>query len=264
MLSDRQQQLRSEIEEHEAAAEEIEGEEDGDASSERAAAESAREQLAMVTGASMKLDAARRAFARESSNLQRMGHENTAQARKFLAGVQEDIQGYLVKQVTFEGLSGLAGSVSGSAMNNAAHADAASSRRNSEAARYPLPAGFVWASLDHIEATNFTGPDDFKKVSHEQMKRGFQMLEAQLLPTFEMFGAGVGRDWFRTQDLAKRVSYEDGKECVFDAFFGADPISLSRTDGNLSNIANGRHRIAVARELGWSSVPVIFTDQKRV
>jgi hypothetical protein len=196
-----------------------------------------------------------------------MGEDNAAQARQFLRGVQDDLHAYLSKDVEPGGI-GIASAGSGSAVNlgdGGGGSKAAGAEVVPDPARFPLPSGFTWLPLHQIESTDdLVGPDAWQKVSHEQMQRGFQSLQKDVLKTFQMFGTGAGGDWFRAQDQARGRSYEDGLECVFDAFFGDNPIAISRTEeGNTHGITNGRHRIAVARELGWSAVPVVFTDQPR-
>jgi hypothetical protein len=264
MLVDRQGRLRARVSELEAAAAEAESEEDGDGSAYRAAAAEAREEIAHLRALGQALASARAEYQRESRALQQMGEENASQARQFLSGVQEDLQAYLAKELEPGGTGGSIGINSAVATPLiGGDVESLSPTRASapEPARFPLPSGFSWLSLDQIEST-----DDltWQKISNEEMKQGFQRLQTDVLTTFQMFGTSAGRDWFRTEDQVKGRTYENGAERVFDAFFGDEPIAISRThDGALFSITNGRHRIATARELGWSAVPIIFTDQRR-
>jgi hypothetical protein len=94
------------------------------------------------------------------------------------------------------------------------------------------------------------------------MQTGFQLLRTFILPTFSDFGPSVGRDWFYAQDMAKQGSTDYSILKVYEAFFGSDSIAIDRnTDQSCYLITNGRHRIFIARQLGWEAVPVIFTDQ---
>jgi hypothetical protein len=270
MLKDRQGSLRARIAECEAAAEEAEGEEDGDGSSYRAAAEEARDELSRIGTVLSSLEDARAQFQREARAIQRMGEENVAQARQFLRTVQEDLQAYLAKDIAGGG-SFSARAHGGFAAVTAPQESAPPAAPGSsgpEPARFPLPQGFTWLPIDTIDTSelgkDLAGPDAWQKTSIDQMREGFNLLHNEVLKTFQFFGTGAGRDWFAAQDRSKGKTYEEGTERVFDAFFGNDPIAISRAnDGKLHSIANGRHRIAVARHLGWTAVPVIFTDQRR-
>lgn len=67
----------------------------------------------------------------------------------------------------------------------------------------------------------------------------------------------VSSDHFARIDRGKGSSYAEGKQRVYDAFFGDDCITLDRgpSDGKYG-VTNGRHRLRIARALGWEAVPV--------
>jgi len=62
--------------------------------------------------------------------------------------------------------------------------------------------------------------------------------------------------YFFSLDQQAGVSYANGLLRVYEAFFGSEPIHLSRVKGAPQwTVGNGRHRILVAKELGWKAIP---------
>ncbi len=122
-----------------------------------------------------------------------------------------------------------------------------------------LPAGFVWIPLDQISAADDLRPDErFHKVSREEVVAGFGMLEDVVLPAI---GAdpSIDAEHFRALDQSESRAGRRRTLAVYEAFFGQSAIALTRRqrDGKFG-VTNGRHRIRVARDLGWSAVPVRF------
>ena len=120
----------------------------------------------------------------------------------------------------------------------------------------PLPSGFQWISLDSISRDDDLRPDEtFHKVPKPDVISGFSRLKDEVL-TGLRGDLSRGSDYFRELDNGRGLTYENGTQRIYEAFFGQDCIALERgrSDGNYG-ITNGRHRIHVARELGWVAVP---------
>jgi len=133
--------------------------------------------------------------------------------------------------------------------------------------QFKLPAGFAWVRLADIDLEGgleaVEGPSDFKKVSHEQMLDGFEKLRRTVLPGMENVGR-PSSSIFQSHDAASRASYDEGVQRVYDAFFGSqDFIYLERgREQDRFDIMNGRHRIMVARDLGWEAIPARVKDMR--
>ena len=108
------------------------------------------------------------------------------------------------------------------------------------------------ADIDFTESY-VRGPDDFKKVSYEEVVAGFSKLENAVRPAVYM---GANGDYFSRLDSEKGLSYEQGYRRIYDAFYGEDRIVLDHTGGQLG-VTNGYHRLFVAQSLGITSVPAL-------
>ncbi len=139
----------------------------------------------------------------------------------------------------------------------------------SEAARldsivqFSLPPGFRWVSLEHISRhDDLAGDEGFDKVSENEMRRGFGTLRRQVLPYLANHPNANGLTFLELDGwTAEGVRSREQK--AYDAFFGDEPIVLDGPypDGTFRD-TNGRHRIKVARELGWPAVPVKVTGER--
>ncbi|WP_295438168.1 hypothetical protein [uncultured Thiodictyon sp.] len=122
--------------------------------------------------------------------------------------------------------------------------------------QFSLPPGFRWMSLEHISRRDDLRHDEgFSKVSEHDMRRAFGTLRRQVLPYLDSHPEANGRtfldlDGYTTEGTPKP------RQMTYDVFFGAGAIVLDGpySDGTFS-VTNGRHRIKVARDLGWSAVP---------
>ncbi len=106
---------------------------------------------------------------------------------------------------------------------------------------------------DLPQPEGIAGRQDFEKISPEEMAAGFSKLEA-MKPYID---SGVGRnsDYWRAVDQANGVSYPDGYQKIYEVFYGDGAVRVYKT-GDEYSIDKGRHRIAVAKALGLSSMPV--------
>ena len=101
--------------------------------------------------------------------------------------------------------------------------------------------------------------DDFQKVSAEEMAEGLRKL--QTMKPYIDEGRGNSTDYWREVDQSYNVAYADGYQKVYDAFYGDDAVRLNK-DSDQYNIVNGRHRIALAREMGISSIPARVIERQ--
>jgi hypothetical protein len=101
--------------------------------------------------------------------------------------------------------------------------------------------------------------DDFHKVSREEMVEGFRKLEEEVRPAV---AEGANGDHFSRLDQERGLDYEHGYRRVYDAFYGNSAIRLEKA-GDDYNVINGYHRLAVARELGLSTVPARVIEEIR-
>lgn len=113
--------------------------------------------------------------------------------------------------------------------------------------------------IDTSDMTHVNGPEDFKKVSYDEMAKGFQKLETVVQPGVEK---GAGGDDFYKLDQQQGLDYANGYQRVYDAFYGGDAIKLEK-DGEDYRVINGAHRLYVAKELGIQTVPARVKERQR-
>ncbi len=123
----------------------------------------------------------------------------------------------------------------------------------------PLPRGFRWVALSEIDLTKqlegVGGSEDFLKVPYDEMRQGLADLRDEILPAMEANG-GRRADYFRDLDQRAGRQYADGLQRVYEAFFGeGDFIYLVRRPDGTLDLINGRHRLKVAKDLGWDAIP---------
>ncbi|MEN3335563.1 MAG: hypothetical protein V7641_4928 [Blastocatellia bacterium] len=125
----------------------------------------------------------------------------------------------------------------------------------------PLPAGFRWISLAEIspaEMSTLPAANEFSKVSYDEVKRGFEVLKDEVLPAIKRDPANASVDYFGQTDRQTGRDEVNGAQRVFHAFFSqiGEHIYLDKRAGDpYFSITNGRHRLKVARDLGWTAVP---------
>ena len=127
--------------------------------------------------------------------------------------------------------------------------------------QFPLPAGFRWISIEDISPENSLRSDEgFGKVSESDMRRSFGTLRRKILPYLERNPQANSHTFFE-MDGYSESGLPQARQKTFEAFFGESPIVLDKArsggDGKLS-VINGRHRIKVAKDLGWTHIPVKF------
>jgi hypothetical protein len=120
--------------------------------------------------------------------------------------------------------------------------------------------GVVPVSLDDIpaEALGFLSKDDFRKYSYDQMLNGVRRFDREVRPAVE---AGQGRDYFRAKDREVGVDYQHGLERLYDAFYGSEPIRVTKLKSGRYDVTNGRHRLFVAKQAGLRSLPMRVSEE---
>lgn len=94
---------------------------------------------------------------------------------------------------------------------------------------------------------------DFKKVSKAEMIAGF----AKLAQVRRWISQGATDSWLYDVDQAARAGGTPEAQShhnIYRVFYGPDAISLERV-GNRYRVINGQHRLAIAKELGWTTIP---------
>jgi hypothetical protein len=122
---------------------------------------------------------------------------------------------------------------------------------------YALPPGFRWIPLDEIEIEHIP-ESEFHKVSSDTIRVGMEKLSEVLEYLQERLTEPFTDNsiYFMRLDRQAGRANEEGLLRVYEAFFGQDHIRLRRIKGSSHwIIEKGRHRIQVARALGWKAVP---------
>lgn len=257
-LEDRRSELRREV--RQLSDEITNADEDEDTSSTRHRLEEAEEALAKIRQCQRNVEASVERYRRASRKLEELSTGITVEARAYLRSVREDLADYFALQK--DGASGPNG-VSDQSIDARLATEAAPDVF--DPTLFVLPPGHQWVSIDEIdtvrELADVRSREAYEKVSYDEMRRGFDILRQEILPAISGSTHGASSEPFARRDLADGVSYSQGRQRVFDAFFGTDAIYLSRgRDEDLFSVTNGRHRIKVAMDAGWTAVPVRVKD----
>jgi hypothetical protein len=125
----------------------------------------------------------------------------------------------------------------------------------------PLPKGFMWVPIAEIVEPLPVDPSEWKKgTSKEEMQIGLNTFRRDMMPIFAR-GDPAAHDDFRALDqklgrMSSGPVRADSLMHLYEVFFGGDPIAVDRgTGGKGFSVNSGRHRISVAKELGWTHVP---------
>jgi hypothetical protein len=110
----------------------------------------------------------------------------------------------------------------------------------------------------NLSDSSVHGPEDFKKVSHEDMVNGFNKLENEVRPAVR---SGADKDYFFQSDQANQLEYKDGHQRIYESFYGQDSIRLNRVGDNYE-VVNGYHRLYVAKELNIQTIPARVVEKR--
>jgi hypothetical protein len=129
---------------------------------------------------------------------------------------------------------------------------------------FPLPAGFIWLSLARIapkDIRDLPERDQFRKVSYQEIQRGLSVLRETILPALKEHELKIDAAYFHKLDESKGDDYACGCARVFNAFFRSSPSSFEhiqlarKKNERYYSIINGRRRIKVAIDAGWTVIP---------
>jgi hypothetical protein len=193
-----------------------------------------------------RVEACSSSFSRYGSRLKELAVETTPKAQMFLRQKLSELQAHLAIQLP------------GSAALNTGRVHLASTGNSAAtgATMSPLPKGYSWMSLDKIDLKEIPQNMPYAKASYEIISKGFDVLKDKVLPAMTEDPSRT-RDYFIDLDLKAGQAYPGETAKVYEAFFGDDPIHVQKgKSADLYTIDSGRHRIDVARTLGWGAVPV--------
>lgn len=131
---------------------------------------------------------------------------------------------------------------------------------NKPQSRSTLPPGFEWVSLTNIEPDGFLTPDSFSAGQYVELRNHLKSLQCEILPILKS-KPEADRDYFRILDNNSDRTNREGNfletlERTYELFFEAEHIRFCRKPGSkLLGVTNGRHRMSIARDLGWSAIP---------
>ncbi len=100
--------------------------------------------------------------------------------------------------------------------------------------------------------------NDFHKYPYEEMLTGARRFDLEVRPAVE---AGRGRDYFHQKDIEAAREYEHGLERLYDAYYGSEPIRLTKLKNGRIEVTNGRHRLFVAKQAGVRTVPASMAEE---
>ncbi len=129
----------------------------------------------------------------------------------------------------------------------------------------PLPSGYAWVKLSEMDLADALSdvqtPDDFRPyATYDMLRCGFDILRSTVLPAIAERGYTADSYFFERLDQSANRDPGQGARCVFDSFFGDGHLAVQRTpNGGPLTVINGRHRIKVAKDAGWTAVPVKIT-----
>ena len=259
-LEDRRSELRSEMSRLQSAISNADDEDD--TSWEQRQLEEVETELSNVRRWQSKIEESVQRYKREAQRQEELSTGTTTEARAYLRGLLSDLSAYFALQKD-AGLGSSLGSI-------AVPAGIAGNSGGSESGvfdptSFSLPPGYRWVRITEIdtkgELANVQSYQAFEKVPYDEMQRGFHALRHEVLPAMNGTANPAGVDAFASRDAAAGVAYEHGLQRVYEAFFGDDPIYLSRgRDAELFSVTSGRHRIKTAMDAGWTAVPVKASD----
>jgi len=257
-LDEREEEARGEVR-HWAEALEL-AEDDGERESCAYSLAEARERLGRIRGWQARVREESAAFAAQETRFERLLDQALPKSQEFLTTRIDHLRTYSAMQLE----SDTGAATPGPVPPSAGGAGGVSSPDPEKLTDHPLPDGFVWVPLAEISSTRLaeiTSEEDYRKVPYATMVTGLRRLAAEILPRLRQDPNALDLNSFRGLDKEARESYENGLERVYEAFFCKDYIYLERAKGQEKfEIANGRHRIRVAQDLGWGAIPARIKD----
>lgn len=125
-----------------------------------------------------------------------------------------------------------------------------------------LPVGWKWVALSEIDMTRVQGETlAISDETRQELTERFDRLRRDVLPLLDR-NRSAAADRLREHDIRNGIHDASGGLGAFETFFStSSPIHLQRAAGVAQyTIDDGRHRIEIARFLGWPAVPARTTD----
>ncbi len=120
--------------------------------------------------------------------------------------------------------------------------------------------GIVNFNLNGIQnVEGISSGADFKKVSKDEMEAGLNKY-TEMKGLIDS-GEGDNRDYWTAVDKKLGLTYAEGYQRIYEAFYGSEPIRVTK-DGESYTIENGRHRIWLAKQMGITSLPASVVEKK--
>ena len=91
---------------------------------------------------------------------------------------------------------------------------------------------------------------DYHKVSKAEMVAGFE----KLTQVRRWIGQGATEQQLYDESRAQGLSDAQSYHNIYQVFYGDNAIALEKV-GDRYRVINGYHRLAVAQELGWTTIP---------
>lgn len=214
--------------------------------------DAARQELRQVEQAIKQVEAAVHSYEHQARRLSGFVNNDLKAGQALLERKISTLQGYVA--------GGLIGSAVGLVANILSNADMVSSLPKTTISTGAWQEqGIVDVPLAEIDLSDsyVQGPDDFKKVAVDTMISGLQKLESTVRSAVEK---GADADYFSALDAQQGLAYQDGYRCIYDAFYGDEPIRLEKINGRYQ-VINGYHRLFVAQQLGLTAIPASVTVQ---
>ena len=194
-------------------------------------------------------------FERRATEAAYLADEHSHKARLFLKERLRELHEYVALKADVEAgphSTAPAGSVTTTRANH-----------DSDLATFSLPQGFGWIRIDQLasdDLANLPTNTEYKKdgLSAADMRAGLELLRTRILPEIQQNPENATRDYFAEIDIAEnRSEPKNSLAEIFGAYFGSNyHIWVDRPNGDeYFRIGDGRHRIAAARELGWTVIP---------
>ena len=102
-----------------------------------------------------------------------------------------------------------------------------------------------------VSDSHVHGPNDFHKVSYDDMVEGFRKLQHVVRPAVEQ---GADGEYFSRLDAEQGLENAQGYRHIYESFYGDSAIRLDAL-GDRYIVVNGYHRLYVAGDLGIETVP---------
>jgi len=203
-------------------------------------------------------------FERRAAAATYLVHGHSDKARLFLKERLRELHDYVGLKSNAD-----AGVTVESASTGAATGTADASAGVSDLAGFSLPKGFGWVKINQISPEGLADlptENDYKKdgLSAADMREGLELLRTRILLEIQKNPEHATREYFAEIDLVENRSVSNSLAEIFGAYFGPDShIWVDRFKGDeFFRIGNGRHRIAAARELGWTAIPARIDESK--